>query len=249
MSFEATCQNVKILQNITKSIKELVNHGTFNITEKGITLSELDYSHVALINLTIRKKFFETYVCKSSLKISVSINEFTKIIKFGRSNALLKLKVDENSDFLQISFDEGEKTSNYKLRLINKDEEEFVPPEIEFDAKIKMDSKELKKICLALVDIDHSIKITSDKKRAKFQIYGKRNHGLYEIRGGNEKNKIKASKEVSGVFPLKYLNYFCKGACLNNVVIIKIAEKKPLLMKYKFDHGNIKYMIAPKIDI
>ena len=59
---------------------------------------------------------------------------------------------------------------------------------------------------------------------------------------------IKVNTITNASFAVRYLNLFNKAASLGKIVELSISEEMPLVLKFEFEIGEIKYYLAPKVN-
>ena len=150
---------------------------------------------------------------------------------------------------------------NFRLNLLELDEETLGIPEREYTTKIIMPSKEFKNICNNFSIMGDVLKISSDQTNVQFSLAGeiangvvKYSHNVDEERFDECKENsigisIRCEEDVSQEFSLQYLQYFTKATILSEKVTFFLDGSGPLLMEYEIGCvGRIHYYLSPKID-
>src|ERR1043165_326917 len=202
-----------------------------------------------LIEASLIKKVIE-----STRELVTDVNiEFTESgIKFTSMDSAHVALV---SVFLESKSFENYKETEYKIQLLNIDQEKLNIPSTEYSVIIDMPSDELKRIFSDQNVICETVKMTveQNKKMVKFTSLGDFNNEciniLKEKEGGfDDEIIIKAGNDINDLFSLKYLLLFTKASSLTHRVQICLESNMPILIKYEHEQTYIHYYLAPKID-
>ena len=184
------------------------------------------------------------------------INLF-KLIKTMTNNDTLTLYIDEeDSNKLGIRIENSDKNSitNYKLNLMDLNEDLFEIPATTFNFVITMPSVDFQKICRDMNSLADVIEIQSVGQQLRFSckgdfveqetIIGEADNGMVFVNNSTETNEI-----VQGLFMLKNLVMFTKCTNLSNTVDIYLKNNYPLVISYNVGSlGILKLCLAPKIN-
>ena len=213
----------------------------------------MDASHTVLVHLRLDGINFEQYYCKSKLVLGVNMMNFFKLIKTMNNNDTLTLFLEkDNINELGIRIENGDKNTitNYKLNLMDLNEETISVPPASFTSVITMPANDFQKICRDMNNLADSIEIKSIENQLLFSckgdfasqetIMGETNSGMNFIK------KQKNNDIVQGVFALKHLVLFTKCTNLCNSIEIYLKNDYPLIIKYSVASlGEIKLCLAP----
>lgn len=160
--------------------------------------------------------------------------------------------------------------SDFYMNLCEIDQDELQIPKMKHIAKIRMPSSQFKRICNHMIEIGDSITIKVEDGIATFLVNGDSQEGSEVIRSRRgdkkkskkkrkkkKKNDVEEEEDEEGVqyensveitckspfentFALKYLNFFSKGAILNEYVTLRFEHKCP--MAIEFELGNESYI-------
>ena len=91
-----------------------------------------------------------------------------------------------------------------------------------------------------------------DKEAIKFAVSADIGGGSITMRPNDsdkveERLELRATENVSMAFALRYLNLFNKASTLSDELGIFMTSENPVVMRFSFDLGEIKYFLAPKI--
>lgn len=146
---------------------------------------------------------------------------------------------------------------DFRLNLLNIQEEKLVIPEIKYTNKIIVNSDEFYNICNNFSDIDDFVKIECYVNSVKFEVYGLQQKGCIIYNALREKENIHLKKQLIQIdnshniiqsYSLKYLQMFANGSVINDSITLHIHEEYPLCIQCDLkDGGFIKYYLAPQI--
>jgi proliferating cell nuclear antigen len=169
------------------------------------------------------------------------------------TNDTLTLSLDEtNCNVLLITIENGEKNTitNYKLNLIDLNEDNIKIPPTEFESVITMPSGGFQKLCKDMVNIGDKVEIRSIGKQLIFTCMGEfaEQETIVGENTGTKFEKNDESHIIQGVFSLKHLVMFTKCTNLSNSIEIMLKNDYPIIVKYQVASlGNINLCLAPQV--
>jgi len=149
MGFLAKTKSSTEWELITKVISTLVEEASFEATVEGIQFRAMDPSHVAMVDLNWPNASFEKYECDKPFKLTLRIEELSKLIKRANQNNSISISA-ENDEYMAVNIENGYK-KKFQIRLI---ESSYVPqqvPKLDLDSKIHMDKSIFDN---TLIDVD-----------------------------------------------------------------------------------------------
>ena len=216
----------------------------------------MDPSHTVLVHLKLNSDKFEKYYCPNKLLLGINTINLFKLIKALQNNDILTLFVEKNNtNQLGIRMENGEanQITQYKMNLMDLNQEDINIPPIQFDSVITLPSTDFQKVCRDMFNLADDIEIKSLENQLIFSCtgqfasqetsIGETNTGLSFVQNQNP------DEIVQGVFALKHLILFSKCTNLCNNIELYLKNDYPLILKYQVASlGNIKLCLAPKCD-
>ena len=252
--FEALLGNGLILKKIIESIKELVTEVNFEVSSEAISMQAMDASHFALVVLVLRASEFEEYRCDRPQTLGVSITNLAKLLKIAGNDDSIILRAEDEANVLTLVFSgkNNEKMCEFNLNLLTLDTEHLGIPDQDYSAEVKMSSSEFSRICRELTQVTDTLNLSVDKESVRFAVSGDIGAGCITMRANasdkaDERLVLSVSENVAMSFALRYLNLFNKAASLSDEVVISLSPEVPVVVKFAFDLGEVKYFLAPKI--
>ena len=239
---------------LIEALKEILTDANFEFDENGLKIVAMDSTHTVLVHLRLNAENLEEYKCLKKIVLGINLINFYKLMKILGNNDVLQLYVDdENLSVLNIMIKNSEKNSitNFKLNLMDLNEENIEVPPPTFESVITMPSVDFQKICRDMHNLSDELEIKSVGNQLIFSCkglfaeqetsIGASSNGLNFIQN-DDSNKI-----IQGVYALKYLVLFSKCTNLCNSVEVYLKNDFPLIIKYEIASlGEIKLCLAPK---
>lgn len=232
--------NPLLLSKVIDIISELVMEVRIRFNEFGLSISAIDPANVAMINFKLPKSSFSQFETGEEV-LGVNLDSLKRILKRCGTGSSLILEKKEN--FLSIQIQDRIKR-NFSLNLIEVETEEKQMPELEYTARIEMNS-------IDLIDSIEDCKVVADAcsfivREGKFIIEAKGINSARSEFSGDEA-KIEA-EQCKSKYSLEYLEKFMKGAKLVEKTVLNFAEDHPLKMNIKSEHMDLSFLLAPRVE-
>lgn len=255
--FEARILQGSLLKKIIEAIRELVTDANLELSEVGIALQAMDSSHVSLCALMMKSEGFDHYRCDKSMSIGVNTPNLAKILKCAGNDDLVTLKSEEGKDNLDMIFESpnGERLSNFELKLMDIDSEHLGIPETDYKCTVRMPAAEFQRIIRDLGVLGDTCAIACTKEGVRFSASGDLGTGKILLKANSNVEKpdeavvIDMQEPVDLNFAIRYLNLFTKATALGPTVTLSLSPDVPIVVEYPIENmGYIRYYLAPKID-
>ncbi len=226
----AFCKTIEALTQILHDV---------NITfdDDGLRIMTLDGLKTSLINLRMYKENMEQYYCYEEIFVGLNMANFFKLIKSIENNDMLTLYVEKNEIYtLGIIINNAEKnrSTSFKLKLLDLDQKKIEVPSTEFKNVITLPSTDFQRICRDMQNIGDTVVIENYGSHINLICEGDFAQQSTTIHGINKEvtTPCNESDVVSGKFSLKHLCLFTRCTSLCNTVEIYLKNDYPLLIKY-----------------
>ena len=250
MGFLAKTKSSTEWKLITNVISTLVEEASFEATVEGIQFRALDPSHVAMVDLNWPNASFEKYECDKPFKLTLRIEELSKLIKRANQNNSISISA-ENDEYMAVNIENGYK-KKFQIRLI---ESSYVPqqvPKLDLDSKIHMDKSIFDN---TLIDVDAvADHITIETTQDQITFSGNGDSGKAAITLNKEDkgiNELTSKKESKSTYSLQYLISILKAiGSSSETITAEYSEGMPFKMEFKLGEsgGFINFYLAPRID-
>ncbi|CAG9320935.1 unnamed protein product [Blepharisma stoltei] len=213
----------------------------------------MDASHVALVTFFLRASDFEEYQCHRAQTLGISISNLSKIIKCADNDDSITIRAEDQASVITFIFEgkNDDKLSEFNLNLLSLDTEHMGIPEQEYAAVIQLPSSEFCRICRELSQMSDTLNVDVNKERVVFSVNGDSGRGAISLKHrqlGEQRTIIDVTNGVNASFALRYLNLFNKASVLGSQAILSVSEDLPLILRFDFEIGVMKYYLAPKIN-
>ena len=151
--FKAELSDSSILKTSFDAISSIVDEVQIQTDSEGMRLDALDRSHITFVHLELKSSLFDEYICDVPEKINIDTDEFMRVLKRAKSQDRVLMSVDEGNFIITF---EGDATRTFKIRLIDMEYDNPVPPQINHPTTFKVRFSILK-------DSINDIDIFSDK--------------------------------------------------------------------------------------
>jgi proliferating cell nuclear antigen len=277
MIFLAKHLNPRFLLNYFKSIEDITDLLSLIIGPDGLFIKTMDSAHISFIDSFLDSSEFSSYNYNSneeSLVIGLNLKYLCKILSVYEKIDTVSLSLD-NMDKLGIVFDNGNRKSEFELKLILIDEDNLEIPSMDYEQEIDISYNRFSKLCQEIDTVNsETIKFNVDSSKKIVDIYGTGDLGAVKTNlkesddtivnkkftlkkeGGkiimNKKEndyKVYPSRNTFEIeFSLKKLQSILKIGTLCNKLLINLSEDSPIKMDFNLtDDSYLHYYVAPKI--
>ncbi|XP_072051350.1 LOW QUALITY PROTEIN: proliferating cell nuclear antigen-like [Amphiura filiformis] len=255
--FEARLVQGSILKKVLDALKELITDARWECTSTGMTLQAMDSSHASLCGLLLREDAFEKYRCDRQITLGMNLGVMSKIMRCASNDDIITMQSEDDPDTLTFKFEskEGERDSEYEVKLSDIDGEHLGIPDQDYSVTIKMPSHELARICRDLSQLGDTLEIAVTKNGVQFRTEGDAGQGKVNLKqvtnADKEEDNISIDMEepVSLTFASRYMCFFTKATPLSPTVQLQMTKDSPLVVEYKIgDSGHLRFFLAPKIE-
>jgi proliferating cell nuclear antigen len=237
---------------LIEALKEILTDCNLDFSPDSLKVIAMDPSHSVLVHLKLEGDKFEVFHCPEPITLGINTLNFFKLIKALQNNDTLTLFLEkDNINQLCIKMDNGEanRTTTYRMNLMDLNQENFQIPSVEFDAVITLPSSDFQKICRDMYNLGDNIEIRSYGEQISFSCTGDiasqtTTIGQSNIGGLSVINE-NTSNIVQGVYALKYLVLFTKCTNLCNTIELFLKNDYPLIIRYSVANlGQVKCALA-----
>lgn len=236
-------ENAQLLSKVVELISALVIEVKFKINDSGMSVVAIDPANVAMVRFFLAKNAFSQFDLGSSKQEiwGVNLEDLKKILRRAGIKSSLTLKREEN----RLSIEIPDKIKrNFTLNLIDIKSEDKELPNLEFSARVEMNSSDL-------IDAVEDCAVVADAcsfiiEKNNFIIEAKNLNSARTEFSGDEAN-IKA-ENCKVRYSIEYLDKFIKGAKLCDKTILNFANDHPLRMDLKIENMELNFVLAPRVE-
>jgi len=233
--------NSKLLSEIIGIISELVTEVKIKINSDGLSIIAIDPANVALVSFKFPASAFSAFEINKEETLGVSLDSLRSVLRRGGVGSNLILQTQDNS--LNIEIHDKIKRE-FRIALINIEQEEKTMPSLEFTCNVEMQGLDLYEAIedCAIVADSCSFSVSD----GKFIIEAK---GLHSTKSEFSGDEVKISGEKGkSKYSLEYLQKFIKSCKLADKVKINFADDYPLKLEFKGDNFELAFVLAPRVE-
>jgi len=243
--FEATVR-ADVLKEFVGVISTLTDEAKFIINPKGIAVKAVDPAHVAMVDLTMNAKAFESYSA-SDAGIGVDIEKLAEVLRLAKSDDKISLKFDEEKNKLVVQVE------NITRRMSLVDTagmSEPKVPDLNLPVKVVAKTAELERGIRASEAVsDHVALIASPEG---FELVSKGEADDYVSLNLSKKLlvELNCKERVKSLFSLDYFSKMIKAVVTSENIVMNIGTDYPVKMEFDIAKGNghATYLLAPRIE-
>ena len=242
------------IRTLSEVLKEVVHDVLMKFDPAGVQLMQMDSARCALVSMKLRAENFEEYKCTGVTEVGLSLASMFKLLRITGSHDTVTMYITTaDSSELGITIQNSEKNSltDFRLKLLDVDNDEITIPEVEFDSVITMPSVYFQRLCRDAENIADHITIRSEGGVLTLGCDGdfaRQETTIGQADSGMAIQCREGSPVVEGKFSLKYLIRFCKASSLCNTLYMYMKQSYPLVMRYNVAGlGELKFALAPEV--
>lgn len=231
-------------KSLFEVLKEIINDVNIYFSPQGIKLITFDVARVTLIHVFMAAENFEEYECPKETIIGINIQNIFKLIKsIGNNDIITMSTCDENLNIC-VSNESKKSVSNFKLKLLDLNEDILDVPEINMTYSTTLPSVDFQKLVRDMTNIGSDLTIKRTGTSIEFTCEGDFANQSTII---NDQFDIGQSG-MEGTFSLKYVSMFTKATIMCPIVQLGHGDEPegPISFKYTISNlGDVKFYLAP----
>ncbi|MBE6518878.1 MAG: DNA polymerase sliding clamp [Thermoplasmata archaeon] len=232
------------LKGLVNIISTLIDEVKFTITPEGMTLKAVDAAHVAMIEMDISDKAFESFSAEST-ELGLDLEKVKGVLKLAGAGEVIRMEQDDSTG--KLVFKVGNITRRMSLIDTTGMNDPKVP-QLNLATNILVPIEELQKGIRAVESIsDH---ITLKAGPDYFELSSEGDTDSVYLRLDASAAKIEASSEVCSMFPPDYLSNIIKAIPSGTQVNIELDNDYPVKLVFALADGaaKVSYLLAPRIE-
>lgn len=239
---EIRSETFKGLVNI---ISTLIDEVKFTIDSEGMNLKAVDPAHVAMIELKVGAKSFESYAADET-EIGVDLDKIKTVLKLAGPGDIICMEQDESQG--RLTFKVGNITRRMNLVDTSGMNDPKVP-QLALSAKIGIQIDQLQRGIRASETISDHIALSADSEGFELTCEGDTDYASLRVEKADLQNLVADSK-VCSLFPLDYFSNLIKAVPAGTVVSISLDKDFPVILDFELANGesSVTYFLAPRIE-
>jgi len=238
------------LKSVFEVLKDIINDVNIYFTEKGVHVLTLDTARVTLVHMVLGAENFEEYECSQNIIAGLNMLNVYKLLKSVTGQDTLTMSIT-GRDYMDLTIENPVKKSftNFKLKLLDINEDILDLPDIQMDLVTTMPSIDFQRYTRDMGNLANEISIFRKGTLLELSCAGDFADQKTSLDCGGD---IDPDVCVGGVFSLKYINLFTKATNMCSSIQImqdSVNENMPIVFRYTIANlGDLKFYLAPKID-
>ena len=241
---------VQIFQNM----KMLTTAISIMLKDDKMYVQGMDGAHVSMFELSLMHTWFDSYKIDKEVVLGVNLTIFAKILGTHKPSQKIIFTL-QNQDNLDISFvsDDKEFNKDFRMPLLDLDNELMNITEFDFDLEFVMESKRLKSTVDEMIIFGDNVNIDfkDDKIIMNVENESTGTMNTYIHIDDVDECIISDDDDIRCSFNIKYMQYMSNYFKVANTVQLKFSKTYPMMCKYILDAGDennyIRFYLAPKI--
>ena len=232
--------NPKLLGDAIGIVSEIVKEVRIKLLEDGMSIVAVDPANVSLVIFKFPKSSFSKYETGNEVW-GVNLDDLKRILKRASTSSSVVFEQEDNQ--LKISiFDKIKRV--FTLSLINVSSEDKDVPDLNFAAKVEIDSKVLSEsIEDAKIVADSCAFIAGD---GFFMVEGA--GSLSSARAEFSSDEAKISGIAKSRYSLEYLMKFIRAGKIAEKAVINFSDDYPLRLDFPGEKMGIGFVLAPRVE-
>ena len=233
------------LKGLVNIISTLIDEVKFIITPGGMTLKAVDPAHVAMIELKVGSKAFESYSA-SETEIGLDLDKVKTVLKLAGQGDVISMEQDENKG--RFVFKIGNITRSMNLVDTSSMNDPKVP-QLTLSASVVLQVDQLKKGMYAAEDISDHISLKADPEFFELSCEGDTDDSSLKLKR-QDLGGLEAQSAVGSLFPLDYFMNIIKAIPLGTTMKVELDNDYPVKLVFGLANGevNVVYFLAPRIE-
>ena len=234
------------LKGLVNIISTLIDEVKFTITPGGMTLKAVDPAHVAMIELNIGAKAFDTYQAGET-EIGLDLDKVKTVLKLAGQGDAVSMEQDEDKG--RFVFKIGNLTRSMSLVDTSSMNDPKVP-QLVLSASAVMTIDQLQKGIRAAESISDHISLTADPEFFELSCEGDTDDASLKLLKGADLESLDVQSRVHSLFPLDYFANILKAIPAGTKVKVELDNDYPVRLIFGLANGeaNVVYFLAPRIE-
>lgn len=246
-TFTATLSDVSLLRDSLSSIAELIDEGTFKVTQNGISLIAADRAMVAVVDFNISSSAFENYNLEKETTIGLNIANLLSVLKRASSGDKVSFILQNGKMQVDIT---GSSKRRFVVPLIDLSQDEIPPIEqLEFTTKTELKTDVLQSGVEDAEIVSDSVLFQTTPSRFVMRAEGDVSKAELELeKGDSALINIETQDETKSRYPLDYLKKMVKAAKIADSVHLQFGQDYPMRLSFKSgDKASLQFVLAPRV--
>ncbi|MFW6040877.1 MAG: proliferating cell nuclear antigen (pcna) [Thermoplasmatota archaeon] len=234
-----------ILKDLVEIVETIVDEAKINIDKDGVSLKAVDPAHVAMVDLTLNKKAFESYKAEKT-ELGLNLSKIDQFLRLSGSDEIVILDHQEDENRLIMEVD----NITQKMPLLDTaGMTDPNVPQLDLPITLKLEGRHLLKGVKASQNISDHISIMAGPEG--FEIFSEEDQDMVRLSlTKDELIELNAQEQVRSLFALDYFSNMIKCVSSNTTIDVSLGSDYPVKLEFDFADGNghVVFLLAPRIE-
>lgn len=233
------------LKGLVNIISTLIDEVKFTITPEGMTLKAVDPAHVAMVELNVGKKAFESYSASES-EIGMDLDKVKMVLKLAGPGDIISMEQDEDNGRFVFRIGNVKRSMNLVDTSSINDPK---VPQLTLLAKISVMIDQLQRGIKAAESISDYISLKATPSYFEMSCEGDTDEAKLKLEGPDIES-LDVPSEVQSLFPLDYFSNIIKAIPSGTKVNMELDSDYPVKLVFGLANGEVNfiYFLAPRIE-
>lgn len=251
--FKCKFKSGQFFKSLIDTISNFIEDGTLIATPDGLTLTAIERSRIAMIDLFMSKDKCVSYDCKDDIELNLNFNDLSKFVTRSSGNEEVSLNFLSDVNKLQVKM-KGNSTRTFNIPLLEQVTCESIEGvNLQTDVEITMEASELSKAIkdTEVVADDVDFIVSEDKK---FSISAKSDRGSLKVDIDKKPTRFEvgANESVKSKYSIKFLSKMMKASNLSSNVTLLFSRDQPIILNFIINDdensGKVSFFLAPQVE-
>lgn len=238
--------NSKFFKHCVDAIVNLVDEGTFEVTEAGLHLRTMDPSQIAMIDFTLPKEAFEKVEAEEKVLLSVNLSDLSKILGRAKEQEKLTVSMEEKESRLLLEFT-GDAKRRFKLPLMDSSNTMPREPKVPFDSELKIRGGAFKDMLKDAGLLSSHVVLEAGESAFVVEAHGDSGDLHVEIKK-DSLVELKSASKSRALFPYEYLDDITRACPEDAVLCLNMKSDAPVRISYDIENAKLAYYLAPRVE-
>jgi len=240
------------IKTIVGALSSISKDGKLGFNNDGIKTALVDPSHVAMLNINIRKEAMEEYNIGGDFELALDFDKLSAILKLATGDEPVGIHYSSDGEDTRMLIE----IDNIKRRMSLLDPQGMPDPKIpdlELNAEAKVRASSIMRAMRAVQSVTDNFNVIGTKD-GTFNIHAEGDTDQVDLtlkKGVNEELvDFKTTGKTKSIFSLEFTELILKPALADTVLVIKWGTDQPIIYKYELEDGKVKFLclLAPRIE-
>lgn len=220
----------------------------------GAKILTMDGARCALIHMRLDASQFDEFYCPSTVVTGINMSSIWKLLKTASSHDTITIFMESDTPYeLGLIIENAEKNAKtqYALRLLDCDSENFNIPDVTFDRVLTLPSVYFQRLCREMTNLGEYMTVSIQGSQLQLVCDGtfaKQHTSIGESDGCMSVTETTGESVEEAVYSLRYLSLFTRASSLSNVLTLYIKKDFPLVLQYAIANlGTLKFCLATHV--